>query len=104
MFEITKEFVEKLGINIKIEDSPPRHNLWMDCSKAKSQGIIFSDVSNALHNGCSELRIDTNERNIIARKMYSKLGYKELSILPTIYNGLPHVNLVLMEKYIGGHA
>ena len=39
-----------------------------------------------------------------ARKMYSKLGYKELSILPTIYNGLPHVNLVLMEKYIGGHA
>ena len=58
----------------------------------------------ALHNGCSELRIDTNELNIIARKMYSKLGYKELSILPTIYNGLPHVNLVLMEKYIGGHA
>ena len=37
MFEITKEFVEKLGINIKIEDSPPRHNLWMDCSKAKAK-------------------------------------------------------------------
>ena len=48
MFEITKEFVEKLGLNIKVEDGPTRHNLWMNCSKAKNHGIRFSDVSDAL--------------------------------------------------------
>ena len=48
MYEITKEFVEKLGLNVRVEDGPPRHNLWMDCSKAKKHGIRFSDVSEAL--------------------------------------------------------
>jgi GNAT superfamily N-acetyltransferase len=55
----------------------------------------------ALENGCSELRIDTNERNMAARKMYSKLGYKEVAIVPTVFNGIPDVNLVLLEKYMG---
>lgn len=54
--------------------------------------------------GCTELRIDTNERNLTARKMYRKLGYKEIAIVPTVFNGIPDVNLVLMEKYLGAHA
>ena len=58
----------------------------------------------ALENGCSELRIDTNERNRAARKMYSKLGYKEVAIVPTVFNGIPDVNLVLLEKYSGWNA
>ncbi|SFG78705.1 GNAT family N-acetyltransferase [Oribacterium sp. WCC10] len=58
----------------------------------------------ALENGCSELRIDTNERNMAARKMYSKLGYKEVAIVPTVFNGIPDVNLVLLEKYLGQNA
>ncbi|MCR5007978.1 MAG: hypothetical protein K6A76_05290 [Oribacterium sp.] len=35
-------------VNIKVEDGPPRHNLWMNCSKAKNHGIRFIDVSDAL--------------------------------------------------------
>ena len=54
----------------------------------------------ARENDCFELRIDTNERNLVARKMYKKLGYKEITILPTVFNGIPDVNLVLMEKHL----
>jgi len=52
----------------------------------------------ALQNGCPYLRIDTNERNIAARRMYEKLGYKEVGIVPCTFNGLPDVQLVLLEK------
>ena len=47
-----------------------------------------------------ELRLDTNERNDRAREMYRKLGYKEIGIVPTVFNGIPNVNLVLLEKRI----
>lgn len=47
---------------------------------------------------CPELRIDTNERNIAARAMYRGLDYKEIAIVPTIFNDIPDVNLVLLEK------
>ena len=50
--------------------------------------------------GCTELRIDTNEKNLAARAMYRKLGYKERAIVPTVFNGIPDVNLVLLEKRI----
>ena len=55
----------------------------------------------ARETGCFELRIDTNERNLVARKMYRKLGYKEIAIVPAVFNGIPDVNLVLLEKYLG---
>ena len=54
----------------------------------------------AKEHGCSELRLDTNERNKAARTMYAKLGYKEISTVPTTFNGIPGVNLVLLEKTI----
>ncbi|MBR2521834.1 MAG: GNAT family N-acetyltransferase [Coriobacteriales bacterium] len=54
----------------------------------------------ALENGCFELRIDTNERNLVARRMYAKLGYKEIAVVPTVFNGIPDVNMVLLEKYL----
>ncbi len=50
--------------------------------------------------GCHELRLDTNERNLRAREMYRKLGYREVGIVPTVFNGIPDVNLVLLEKRI----
>ena len=50
--------------------------------------------------GCHELRLDTNERNMIARAMYQKLGYKEIAVVPTVFNGIEGVNLVLFEKWI----
>ena len=54
----------------------------------------------ALRHGCLELRIDTNERNLAARAMYSKYGYQEIDIVPTTFNGIAGVNLVLLEKQI----
>lgn len=55
----------------------------------------------ALEHGCCALRMDTNERNHVARKLYKKLGYEEIDIVPTVYNGIPDVNLVLLEKQLG---
>ena len=57
----------------------------------------------AAKHGCHELRLDTNERNTRAREMYRKLGYKEVGIVPTVFNGIPDVNLVLLEKRIGNN-
>lgn len=54
----------------------------------------------ALQHGCHELRIDTNERNSAARAMYKKLGYNEIGIVPTVFNGIPNVMLVMLEKRV----
>ena len=52
----------------------------------------------ALRHGCPVLRIDTNARNAVARAMYARHGYIESGIVPTVFNGIPGVNLVCMEK------
>ena len=52
----------------------------------------------ALKRGCSCLRIDTNEKNTAARSFYQSLGFKEIGIVPCVFNGLRDVNLVLLEK------
>lgn len=71
--------------------------------KGKGYGKAFIDFYEeyARKAGCTELRLDTNARNKAARAMYSKLGYKEIDVVPTVFNGIPGVNLVLLEKYIG---
>ena len=48
MYEITKEFLSILGKNIEVEDSPSRHNLWMNCEKARKYGVEFSSVLDGL--------------------------------------------------------
>ena len=45
-----------------------------------------------------ELRLDTNARNAAARAMYRKMNYKEIGIVPTTFNGIEGVDLVLLEK------
>ena len=52
----------------------------------------------ALESGCRYLRIDTNENNLRARALYKKLGYKEIRIVPCVFNGIEGVGLVLLEK------
>lgn len=52
----------------------------------------------ALKNGCRYLRMDTNEKNLPARKLYQKLGYREAGIVPCEFNGIPGVQLVCLEK------
>ena len=48
--------------------------------------------------GCPELRMDTNARNSIARAFYKGLGYREIAVVPTTFNGIPGIDLVLLEK------
>ena len=55
----------------------------------------------AAAHGCTELRIDTNIKNSAARSMYRRLGYTEIGVAPTVFNGIPDVQLVLLEKHIG---
>ena len=42
----------------------------------------------------------SNARNVAARGLYKKLGYKEIGIVPTEFNGIPDVQLVLLEKHL----
>jgi len=77
------------------------HTLVVDpeCGK-KGYGRKFVEYyeNYARENGCSVLRMDTNEKNVVARSMYKKLGYTEPGIVPCNFNGIPNVNLVLLEK------
>ena len=54
----------------------------------------------AAEHGWPELRIDTNAGNQAARKMYRRLGYQEISVVPTDFNGIPGIDLVLLEKHL----
>ena len=79
------------------------HTLVIDPKAAKKgYGRKFIDYYEkyAKIHGFPELRIDTNEKNTVARAMYARLGYKEIGIVPTVFNGIPDVNLVLLEKRI----
>jgi len=61
------------------------------------QFVLFYETYARQH-GCRFLRIDTNEKNAVARAMYGKLGYREAGIVPCIFNGIPDVRLVCLEK------
>lgn len=56
----------------------------------------------ARRQGCRYLRMDTNVKNARARAMYAKLGYKEIGVIPTTFNGIEGVKLVLLEKALDG--
>lgn len=80
------------------------HTLVIDPDRAgKGYGRAFIEYyeTYARENGCTELRIDTNARNAAARAMYKKHGYTEIGIVPTVFNGIEGVQLVLLEKYLG---
>ena len=55
----------------------------------------------ALENGCPYLRMDTNAKNTAARRLYARLGYKEVGIVDCTFNGIAGVKLVCLEKKIG---
>lgn len=48
--------------------------------------------------GCPYLRMDTNAKNAAARRLYDRLGYWEAGIVPCMFNGIPDVRLVCLEK------
>ncbi len=77
------------------------HTLVIDpdaSGKGYGKAFVRYYETHAKENGCAELRMDTNEKNKTARAMYKKSGYEEVGILPTEFNGIPNVNLVLLEK------
>jgi len=51
--EITGEFINLIGKDIKLEDRLPGHNLWMNCEKARKYGVEFSSVEDGLKK-CTE--------------------------------------------------
>ena len=77
------------------------HTLVVDPeASGRGVGSAFVDFYEdyARKNGCTVLRIDTNARNLRARAMYAKLGYREAGTVPCVFNGIPDVQLVLLEK------
>lgn len=52
----------------------------------------------AKEHGCPYLRMDTNERNANARRLYAHLGYREAGIVACTFNGIRSVRLVCLEK------
>ncbi len=71
---------------------------------AKGRGIgrkmlgFYEDF--ARQNGSKYLRMDTNERNVRAREIYAKYGFKETGIFPCEFNGIKGVEMVCLEKLI----
>lgn len=49
---------------------------------------------------CSSLRMDTNVKNQAARKLYACLGYWEAGVVACVFNGIPDVALVCLEKKV----
>lgn len=63
------------------------------------QFIAFYE-KRAKEQGCKVLRIDTNEKNKRARALYQYLGFREAGVVPCVFNGIPNVPLVCLEKRI----
>ena len=90
----------------KYPDAPPEqvmvlHTLVVDPAFAgKGCGTRFVRFyeNYAREKGCPYLRMDTNTKNTAARRLYAGLGYWEAGIVPCMFNGIPDVQLVCLEK------
>lgn len=79
------------------------HCLTVDPSeKNKGYGKTFVAFYEdyARRHGCTALRMDTNKLNTKARKLYQKLGYEEIGTIECIFNNIPNVQLICLEKYL----
>lgn len=79
------------------------HSLAVDpFEKNKGYGKAFVAFYEdyAKQHGCTVLRMDTNVSNTRARRLYQKLGYDEIGIVKCVFNGIPNVQLVCLEKYL----
>lgn len=48
MLETARWLADALKLDVKLSDAGPRHHLWMDCSRLKRHGIVFSDTVGGL--------------------------------------------------------
>lgn len=87
----------------KDEEVMVLHCLVVD-PREKSRGcgrafVAFYE-SCAKSRGCRYLRMDTNALNTRARELYRTLRYEETGIVSCVFNGIPDVRLVCLEKAI----
>ena len=79
------------------------HTLVVDPTIARrgyGKAFVAFYEQEARQRGCKVLRIDTNETNAPARRLYAALGYREVGAVPCEFNGIPNVNLVCLEKAV----
>ena len=77
------------------------HTLVVDppyAGRGEGSGFIAFYEELARSMGCTVLRMDTNERNEKARRLYKRLGYREAGVMPCVFNGIAGVGLVCLEK------
>ena len=77
------------------------HTLTVDPLQAGhgyGRAFVTSYEDLARDRGMKALRMDTNALNQRARDLYRKLGYREVGQIPTVFNGIDGVMLVLLEK------
>lgn len=91
----------KWTIKADDEDVMVLHTLTISPSSAH-QGIgrefIAFYESYARDNDAKVLRIDTQEKNVVARHFYAKLGFRETDIINCSFHGMHNIRLVLLEK------
>ena len=82
--------------------SPMAEFAMKDMVKRKGLGREFVKFYEdyARENGCKVLRMDTNARNLKARAFYEKAGYIESGCAPCVFNGIPDVKLIMLEKKV----
>lgn len=72
------------------------------CPRARGRGLAKSFVrfyeDYAIKQGCRVLRMDTQEKNLPARGLYASLGFIEAGAVPCVFNGIPGVSLMMLEK------
>lgn len=77
------------------------HTLTVDpLSSGLGYGRVFVAFYEDLarNQGMKALRLDTNVLNHRARALYHSLGYREVGLVSTVFNGIDGVMLVLLEK------
>lgn len=71
-----------------------------EAGKGYGKAFVAFYEDYARSHGCRHLRMDTNERNRGARALYAKLGYRECGIVTCVFNNIPDVHLVCLEKIL----
>ena len=69
-----------------------------EAGRGRATAFVHFYENYAREQGFPFLRMDTNERNAAARALYRKLGYREIDIVSCVFNGIPGVRLVCLEK------
>lgn len=62
-----------------------------------SEFVLFYEEY-ARNNHTKVLRIDTQEKNVAARRLYAQLGFQETDIIDCSFQGIHDIRLVLLEK------